>query len=1042
MSLFDRLKKRNLSEKAEELRKSLVELETLKRRSLLDSIEYKRIQEVWAPCQEAIEKGEATESLISLHDKYIKSVVKIKASLEEQAEKQETLRKGITTFLSKNPALLSLLFTDDFMPEGSFNFVLCSLVKGHKEGKISDDQLKKLTKYKKKNLSEEESVYVKDNRTQYADTIIIDDQNRILFTVRNKNDDFCPAGYCLPGGHIEDGETPREAAQRELKEETGIEMELHELVPVGEYVDNKSHIYYFCVHSNVEPFCLQEEEQEQWEKVPYDEIDKKPLIMNLENNLRHLIAVPKAMLNPETDNAQKLYFDGKKFKKGLEDAYYLRSLENSNAIMKSNGECWVYEQEGELSEDLEKAYRTKLVPKKMFITRGGKTFMTTVWVNPETGEVTEHEEGRTPIDDFLAHDVAIGHNIQVRTSRGWREGVVECLVKTKEGAYIGFRTPEGKYSEAYLKSIKDLKVTGKDYFAGKKEAEATSKSTVPESLKERYDHLRSLDSIDSFSKLPRLGGSSETFLYVDSDGKKFFLKEERPGKAGQLKSEVLADRIYNEMGFLAPVSVFHDVVDKATGSVRSCKVSEYLEWQELGSVSGARREEAKKEIRKGFALDCLLANWDVVGASGDNILVSPDGKMVARIDNGSAFQYRAKGSLKNDFDFLTSPSVVEIDTMRNSSRATDVVKSVYGSLTDEEICAQIKALREKQETLFSALHDAGASDQVIKAIARRLDWMTNWAKSKEELIAEKTKWDAKPTDPTMPSVVTEEYFKDWDSFELKGNPDLKKHLRDGILAQEKKREAGYKEAAKSMGMTVGAYKAKLQKLAEDFCAATFPGIVLHTTGYHEAFSKVFSPGGRFKSLFEVKTGCGCTDTGVRRRYEHKVFGFVDDSSVDKEKRPIYGCASNNARGFYGGEDRRTASSYGDVFVEVKRDKAIHSATITTADSLNSEDGYFPVPFGKPHFTMFAHCDGPAASRIISSIEKYINGESHSILEGQGSYLEMQYHDQLKPTDAEAIHCVLGAGTETDKSISSVVNQLIEFASKPDGLKCKVDLYVK
>ena len=140
MGLFDRLKKRNLSEKTEELRKSLVELEALKRRSLLDSIEYKRIQGIWAPCQEAIEKGEATESLISLQDKYTKSIVKIKANLEEQAEKQETLRKGITTLLSKNPALLPLLFTDDFMPEGSFNFVLCSLVKGHKEGKPQVDR--------------------------------------------------------------------------------------------------------------------------------------------------------------------------------------------------------------------------------------------------------------------------------------------------------------------------------------------------------------------------------------------------------------------------------------------------------------------------------------------------------------------------------------------------------------------------------------------------------------------------------------------------------------------------------------------------------------------------------------------------------------------------------------------------------------------------------------------------------------------------------------------------------------------------------------
>ena len=88
-----------------------------------------------------------------------------------------------------------------------------------------------------------------------------------------------------------------------------------------------------------------------------------------------------------------------------------------------------------------------------------------------------------------------------------------------------------------------------------------------------------------------------------------------------------------------------------------------------------------------------------------------------------------------------------------------------------------------------------------------------------------------------------------------------------------------------------------------------------------------------------------------------------------------------------GSEIEIASNYGDVFCEVKREKALQSGTLTMGDSLNSEDAYFPVPFGKPHFVMFRGMDGGNAKENIEQIEGYISGSKKRI-SGQGTYVEM------------------------------------------------------
>lgn len=82
-----------------------------------------------------------------------------------------------------------------------------------------------------------------DSRTgSYA--VLVDDAGRILLALWNEG--AVPA-WTLPGGGLEPGETPEDAAVREVREETGYDVELVRLlgedrftVPAGERLDGAS----------------------------------------------------------------------------------------------------------------------------------------------------------------------------------------------------------------------------------------------------------------------------------------------------------------------------------------------------------------------------------------------------------------------------------------------------------------------------------------------------------------------------------------------------------------------------------------------------------------------------------------------------------------------------------------------------------------------------------------------------------------------------------------------------------------------------------
>lgn len=74
-----------------------------------------------------------------------------------------------------------------------------------------------------------------------AAVVIVAGESVLLMRRRKGDEDY----YVVPGGHIEPGETPEEAAVREAREETGLAVELGRKLRVIEHDDRRVH--YFLV---------------------------------------------------------------------------------------------------------------------------------------------------------------------------------------------------------------------------------------------------------------------------------------------------------------------------------------------------------------------------------------------------------------------------------------------------------------------------------------------------------------------------------------------------------------------------------------------------------------------------------------------------------------------------------------------------------------------------------------------------------------------------------------------------------------------------
>ena len=168
--------------------------------------------------------------------------------------------------------------------------------------------------YKDKQISK--SIYndiikVKTGKVRYADVLLFRG-SKLLILQRAGDQGNHTDEWCIPGGHVDAGEDFRTAAQRELLEETGIDIPEDILFETAVATGKDFEIHYFIGHVSEETpaFVVVDSEEEigsAWIE-PGTELDDYEFIFDMKDNLKKILGLERHPSN--LIKIQKAYFNG------------------------------------------------------------------------------------------------------------------------------------------------------------------------------------------------------------------------------------------------------------------------------------------------------------------------------------------------------------------------------------------------------------------------------------------------------------------------------------------------------------------------------------------------------------------------------------------------------------------------------------------------------------------------------------------------------------------------------------------------------------
>lgn len=151
--------------------------------------------------------------------------------------------------------------------------------------------------WKSKKLSKsayDDIMKAKTGVVKYADVLLFRGGKLLILQRAGEHMNYTP-DWCIPGGHVDEGEDFRTAAQRELFEETGIDVPEHTLMEVGVAKTKNAEIHYFMGHVDDESpaFVVVDGEEEigsMWID-PDTELEDYDFIFDMKDNIKKILGL-------------------------------------------------------------------------------------------------------------------------------------------------------------------------------------------------------------------------------------------------------------------------------------------------------------------------------------------------------------------------------------------------------------------------------------------------------------------------------------------------------------------------------------------------------------------------------------------------------------------------------------------------------------------------------------------------------------------------------------------------------------------------------
>jgi ADP-ribose pyrophosphatase YjhB (NUDIX family) len=198
-------------------------------------------------------------------------------------------------------------------------------------------------------------------------------------------------------------------------------------------------------------------------------------------------------------------------------------------------------------------------------------------------------------------------------------------------------------------------------------------------------------------------GSNDGQFYTDKSGQEYYIKYNMA--EDHAMDEILASKIYLALGVNA---ANQQKIDMGNGKIGVA--SKIIKTDGHSSNIHLNDPEYRKEVQKDFAVDALLANWDVAGLGYNNLMTDTDGKPL-RLDPGASLRFRAQGAPKSDF----GPSANEWDYLRtganSESSAIKPTASLFKEMTPDQLKESASKLNELTDDNIDSMVDSVGYDK-------------------------------------------------------------------------------------------------------------------------------------------------------------------------------------------------------------------------------------------------------------------------------------------------------------------------------------------